>query len=123
MTGAVTPATASNQASATCGIGRLCLAATAVAASTTRKLRSTARRAADSSKSSPASVTRPSAGMFARVYRPVRKPAPSGPHGRTPRPAALQKGINSSSAERSTSEYWGCRLTKGAPAFAVLDRN
>ena len=81
--------------------------------STTRKLRSTARRAADSSKSSPARVTRPSAGMFARVYRPVRKPAPSRPHGRTPRPAALQKGNNSNSAERSTSEYWGCRLTKG----------
>lgn len=48
---------------------------------------SVAASVADSSKSSPASVTRPSVGMSERVYRPVRKPAPSGPRaGRPNRP-------------------------------------
>jgi predicted peptidase len=48
-----------------------------------------------------------------RRYRPDRKPAPSGPHASTPRPAARQKGTSSSSIDRSTSEYCACRLTNG----------
>ena len=56
----------------------------------------------------------PSGGSVSREYLPVRKPAPSGPHGIRPIPAARQNGRISTSIERSTSEYCGCSETNGA---------
>ena len=56
----------------------------------------------------------PPAGARRAGTCPVRKPAPSGPHGITPSPAARQNGRISTSIERSTSEYCGCSDTNGA---------
>ena len=56
------------------------------------------------------------AALGRRLAAPVlagEEPAPSGPHGSTPSPAARVNGSRSSSTERSTSEYCGCRLTNG----------
>ena len=109
------PSVPSSHASATCGI---------VAPRSLGDLRPPRRRRGSCARSRaarrPPRASRrrrrsgcPPAGARRACTCRVRKPAPSGPQGITPSPAARQNGRISTSIERSTSEYCGCSEMNG----------